>query len=58
LYDIEYRDCQPDVTNYGALMSACGACGDAGGIRGLISDMRKRKLTPDDASYNVLIGSW
>jgi pentatricopeptide repeat protein len=46
------------VTNYGALMSACGACGDAGGIRGLISDMRKRKLTPDDASYNVLIGSW
>jgi pentatricopeptide repeat protein len=43
------------VTNYGALMSACGACGDAGGIRGLISDMRKRKLTPDDASYNVLI---
>uniref|UniRef100_A0A0E0NW82 Uncharacterized protein n=1 Tax=Oryza rufipogon TaxID=4529 RepID=A0A0E0NW82_ORYRU len=55
MFDMEYRGCQAEVVNYGVLTSSRARRGDVNGVRELLSAMRKRKLKPDDASYNVLI---
>uniref|UniRef100_A0A0D3FJI7 Uncharacterized protein n=1 Tax=Oryza barthii TaxID=65489 RepID=A0A0D3FJI7_9ORYZ len=55
MFDMEYRGCQAEVVNYGVLMSSRARRGDVDGVRELFSAMCKRKLKPDDASYNVLI---
>ncbi|EEE59216.1 hypothetical protein OsJ_11176 [Oryza sativa Japonica Group] len=55
MFDMEYRGYQAEVVNYGVLTSSRARRGDVNGVRELLSAMRKRKLKPDDASYNVLI---
>ncbi|KAJ4794701.1 Pentatricopeptide repeat-containing protein [Rhynchospora pubera] len=55
MFDMEFQNCKTSLVNYGVLINDCAKRGDSKGIEELLSEMKKRRVKPDDAIYNIII---
>lgn len=55
MFDMEFQNCKTSLVNYGVLIYDCAKRGDFKGIEELLSEMKKRRVKPDDVIYNIII---
>jgi pentatricopeptide repeat protein len=58
MFDMEFQNCKTGLVNYGVLINDRAKQGDFKGIEELLSEMKKRRVKPDDAIYNMIISHW